>query len=308
MLDNIYRFMQKEICEQEQLKVKFEKMRSDLSRYDNLRLRGSKKRNVYYFYIQEPGGPRKYLGPESHPDVAGIRKLKYCKEMIASLQNNIDVMEQFMHNYIPVEPAEVQKRIPRLYALTTAQIPSEDDIRKQYLEMKEFKESIPPQYPENLKISTFDGTMVRSKSEALLYERFCAAGFYVLYEFPIEYEPGKYVRADFTLIHPKTGRILLWEHLGLWFHKDVMSNYRRNYLIKTDTFKELGFVQGINFLVSFETDWGIDMEQISQSIDALYNQPITMQERKLQQKQKPYFQRGPLLKESSLQSKVSEMI
>ena len=76
MPDNTYKLMKKEICEQEQLKSRFETMRSELSSYDGLLLRGSKKRNVYYFYIQEPGGSRKYLGPESHPDVEKIRKLK----------------------------------------------------------------------------------------------------------------------------------------------------------------------------------------------------------------------------------------
>lgn len=308
MPDNTYKLMKKEICEQEQLKSRFETMRSELSSYDGLLLRGSKKRNVYYFYIQEPGGSRKYLGPESHPDVEKIRKLKYCDEMVKSLQRNIEAMNRFLNEYTLVESSEVLKRIPKLYQLKTSIEMEEDKIQALYQEMKKYKESIPVQYPEDLKVSTLDGTMVRSKSEAMLYDRFCTAGFYVLYEFPFEYEPGKYVRTDFTLIHPKTGRIVLWEHLGMWFHKELSANYRRNYLTKTDTYMKLGFIQGINLFVSFETEFGIDMERISKDINVIYNQSITVQEKKLQKKQKSFFQRTPLLKAYPPRSNVSDAI
>lgn len=308
MLDNTYKLMKKEICEQEQLKSKFETIRSDLSSYDGLLLRGSKKKDAYYFYIQEPGGSRKYLGPESHPVVEQIRKLKYCDEMLNSLQNNIDAMNRFLKEYIPVESSEVLSRIPKFYQLKTSIKIDEDDIQMLYQEMKKYKESIPVQYPEDLKVPTLDGTMVRSKSEAMLYDRFCTAGFYVLYEFPFEYEPGKYVRTDFTLIHPKTGRIVLWEHLGMWFHKELSASYRRNYLTKTDTYMKLGFVQGINLFVSFETEFGIDMERISKDINVIYNQSITVHEKKLQKQQESFFQRTPLLKEYPPRSKVSDAI
>lgn len=308
MLDNACKLMKMEISEQEQLKSKFEKMRNELSSYDGLLLRGSKKRNVYYFYIQEPGGSRKYLGPESHPDDEKIRKLRYCDEMVNSLQRNIEAMNRFLKEYTLVESSEVLKRIPQLYQLKTSVEMEEDEIQALYQEMKKYKESIPVQYPEDLKISTLDGTMVRSKSEALLYNCFSTAGFYVLYEFPYEYEPGKYVRTDFTLIHPKTGRIVLWEHLGMWFHKELSTSYRRNYLTKTDTYMKLGFVQGINLFVSFETELGIDMERISKDINVIRNQTITTQERKLQKLQESFFKAVPFLKENFPRSKGTDVI
>ena len=121
--------------------------------------------------------------------------------------------------------------------------------------------------------------------EALLYERFCAAGFYVLYEYPVEYAPGKYLCPDFLLIHPVTGQVILWEHLGRWFHAENSRQYRDSFNWKTDIYRELGFIPGINLQMSFETDSGLDLEWISGQIEHLYNSVPTTSLLSIREKQ-----------------------
>lgn len=162
--------------------------------------------------------------------------------------------------------------------------------------MQVHKAKIPVHYPENLKILTFDGTAVRSRVEALLYERFSAAGFYVIYEYPIEYAPGKFIRPDFLLIHPETGAIFLWEHLGLWYHETSSEFYRNEFNGKTDIYRNLGFIPGVNLLMSFETPLGLDMERIAQEVDHLYNLEETAQSIKIAELQQAQFADFSLLK------------
>lgn len=312
MLDNSYEIMKKEIDEQKILQEKIEKKCSSYTEFDGIILKCSKKKGKYYFYAKSKGGQFKYLGPESHFKVKRICESRYYKEILRSLKCNIKAMEHFLSIYRSMNSNQLLERIPKQYHLpgtnseTNAATNAEWNIEMmqketnsayaRYIEMKKYKETIPVLYPQSLRVSTFDGTMVRSKTESVLYERFCAAGFYVIYEYPIEYEKGKFIRPDFLLIHKKTGQIILWEHLGMWFHPDTYVNYRKDYLMKTDTFRNLGFVQGVNFFASFESEFGPDMERIAQDIELLYKHPSTGQMRKLEEKQQACFQDAILLK------------
>lgn len=304
MLDNSYEIMKKEIDEQKILQEKIEKICNSYTELDGIILKCSKKKGRRYFYAKTKGGPFKYLGPESHFKVKRICENRYYREILRSLDCNIKAMEHFLSIYRPMNSNQLLERIPKQYRLqemssdlNTEMMQEEANLAyARYIEMKKYKETIPGLYPQTLRVSTFDGTMVRSKTESVLYERFCAAGFYVIYEYPIEYEKGKFVRPDFLLIHKKTGQIILWEHLGMWFHPDTYVNYRKDYLMKTDTFRNLGFVQGVNFFASFESEFGPDMERIAQDIELLYRHPSTGQMRKLEEKQQACFQNLNLLK------------
>ena len=304
MIDNSYEIMQKEIDEQRALREKFQQKHNAYKEYDGVALKCSKKKGKNYFYGKLKGGRFKYLGSESHFKVKRICENRFLNEIIKSLDCNIKAMEHFLAIYRPLTSSSIINRIPKQYQLPSMNIELSMEqsmkeisaIYSRYIEMKKYKETIPVLYPQNLRVSTFDGTMVRSKTESVLYGRFCAAGFYVIYEYPIEYEKGKFIRPDFLLIHPKTGQIILWEHLGMWFHPDTYVNYRKDYLMKTDIYRNLGFVQGVNLFVSFESEFGPDMERIAHDTDYLYNHPATGQMRKLEEKQQACFQNLNLLK------------
>lgn len=299
MVDYTFNYMKKELEEQKNLLKKYRKAWKRLEKYRGKRLNISIKKGRTYYYERRHGQSDVYLGNESNPMVQRIRELRFCEEMIKCLESNIEWMERFIADYRTVSVDSVKERLPKHYCPThigmERQLEESDAARKRYEEMKARKETIPPTHPENLNITTFDGTKVRSRAEALIYNQLWHAGFYVIYEYPIEYERGKFVRPDFLLIHPVTGRIFLWEHLGLWFDSKYQNNYRSDYNFKIDQYIQMGFAPGINLLTSYETQFGFDMESIGIDIENLYNRREVNSLNALEKQQKEYFEDPCLL-------------
>ena len=103
-------------------------------------------------------------------------------------------------------------------------------------------------YSDNLIHKTGSGHVVRSKSEALidtcLYKN----------KIPFRYECALHlgetiIFPDFTIRHPKTGKVYYWEHFG---RADDM-NYIRNISNKLQLYMSNGIVPDIQLITTFET-------------------------------------------------------
>lgn len=294
MFDSSYNLLKIEIIEQRKLCELYRKKRDKIVKFKGMHLRTSIKHKRTYYYRYEKGKIT-YLGNAYNPEVQKIQAWYLYDEIVQSLETNIRLMEEMLQGYRPMDIESVKRRLPKKYIPLIMQkelleLPDNMEICKKYIAMKEYKESIAPKYPEALRITAFDGTPVRSKAEAMIYARLCSAGFYVIYEFPIEIEKGRYVCPDFLLIHPVTGQIYIWEHLGLWFGTGDTFNYRRSYLQKMDFYNTIGFVAGVNLFTSFESEDGLDMEKISETIKHLFDSKVTNGMRNLTAKQSSTFQ------------------
>ena len=84
------------------------------------------------------------------------------------------------------------------------------------------------------------------------------------YKIPFRYESelelGQVtVYPDFTIRHPKTGKLFLWEHLGM---VDEPA-YRRNTLSKLQLYMEHGWIPSVNLILTFETkEYPLDMAYV----------------------------------------------
>lgn len=102
---------------------------------------------------------------------------------------------------------------------------------------------------DSRRVRAIDGTMVRSKSEAEIIM------ILVKYGIPYRYECDLYSNdriigcPDFTIMHPSTHEIFIWEHFGLL---DDTSYVRRN-IYKVQKYIEAGFYPMVNFIVTSET-------------------------------------------------------
>ena len=175
------------------LRKRYLQRQKALMKYDKMTLRICIKNGRAYYYGKKKG-KEVYLGSAENETVRGIRELRFCRAMLEVLEKNIKAMEAFLEKYSSPTAAAVKAALPKHYRPTRpteyALHPEKDPIWRRFQAMLAHKAKIPVHYPENLKILTFDGTAVRSRVEALLYERFSAAGFYVIYEYPIEYASG----------------------------------------------------------------------------------------------------------------------
>ena len=110
---------------------------------------------------------------------------------------------------------------------------------------------------KDLIYNTVTGEKVRSKSEVIIYTTL------LKYNIPFHYEEeisfgNEILYPDFTIMHPKTGKIYLWEHFGAIEKK----KYQDNTFKKLKTYIQNNYFPTINLITTYET--------ISDPIDPLY--------------------------------------
>lgn len=294
MEDIIFKLIERELEMYRNLQSQYIERIEELDEYSGMFLKANKKKGHNYYYAHQTGEPYRYLGGEGNSDVRNIKELRICDELHRRLQTNVQLMAYFLENYEPVELTEVMKALPKQYQLPSFEEEQGDAIHQRYVEMMEYKKTVPVSHPENLKITAFDGTQVRSRAEAMIYERLRAAGFYVIYEYPIEYEKGRHMFPDYLLIHPLTGQIFIIEHLGRWFYQEGKNEYRNSFLWKTDVFRQIGFIQGVNLYVTIEENSYLDLEKLKKDLAYLFNTAPTSYTKELEKRQQNAF-RDPVL-------------
>lgn len=104
-------------------------------------------------------------------------------------------------------------------------------------------------YPENLKIPTIGNFFVRSKSEALIADLLIERGIPFRYECRLPLGTS-IVYPDFTILHPDTYEIILWEHLGMLDSQ----TYQAEYQSKIHKYLAGGYIPYLNLITTFETE------------------------------------------------------
>lgn len=104
-------------------------------------------------------------------------------------------------------------------------------------------------YPEHLIIRTARGYCVRSKSEALIDM------YLYTHRIPFRYESALYlgetvIYPDFTIRHPRNGKVFYWEHFG----KIDDPGYNRNTGSRIQTYISNGIYPAIQLIATFETE------------------------------------------------------
>lgn len=121
-------------------------------------------------------------------------------------------------------------------------------------------------YPKNLIHKTLAGHMVRSKSEVFISNSLFSRKIPYRYECMLEIENIQFF-PDFTILHPKTGKIIYWEHFGLMddpAYCDKAFNKLKIYALH-------GIIPSINLITTFETrQCPIDIESINKVIDEYF--------------------------------------
>lgn len=103
--------------------------------------------------------------------------------------------------------------------------------------------------PEKLKVRIPDGSMVRSKSEALI------AMVLFKYRIPFRYECALQLGdmtyfPDFTIRHPKTGELYYFEHFGLMNKKSYVQKTNN----KLEIYNMHGIIQSKNLITTYEAE------------------------------------------------------
>ena len=105
-----------------------------------------------------------------------------------------------------------------------------------------------PFHPEMLKYESISGNILRSKSELIIDQ------LLFMYQIPYRYEcklelGEATLYPDFTILHPRTGKIYYWEHFGIMDSQ----KYSQKAFRKLELYCENGYVPTVNLLTTFET-------------------------------------------------------
>ena len=166
--------------------------------------------------------------PEDVELAAVLRRKRFLKEMIAVIENNIAVLEEFLPNYTEIDPKGISDRLSKAYKL----VPGEEN---------EVAQGFAPHLATEAEY--------KSKSEEIIALVLESNGFEFQYECEIIANRIIY-KPDFTIRVPGTNEIVYFEHLGLM---DREGYYERTVKKLIDYWHE-GIRIGKNLIVTFETE------------------------------------------------------
>ena len=238
---------------------------SDLT---DLVLKENKKKYGTYYYYKRKGQKRfKYLGNDKHVQVFRIKKVKHIQKSIAAIEDDIALIEMLLNGFKDYDPGSVDSLLPAVYQ-GSMQFPiSEYQIKGKLWKENNlaFQACFPENYPEYKTEQASDGTMLKTLSEVLIYERLLAAGLISIYELPIpvnDYGPNLY--PDFTVLSPldlKTEIII--EYAG----RLDLPKYREDFAKRIHRYMQNGYIPGVNLFFIFGDERGhVDSMQINKII------------------------------------------
>ena len=204
------------------------------------------KNDKYYYQRVYMNGSRKsiILDPleDMHREV--IKELMEKKTIVHGLpilRNNIKAMEKCVSKLKPYDPLDFKygELLGKDYYL-------DDDVCVREWEKKPDRQN--PYHRERLIHETKCGIKVRSKSEMLIADTLFDHGLEYKNETKLRLE-GRNYYPDFEILHPKTRRIIWWEHLG----KLADPGYVFENLDRIVVFGRNGIVVGDNLILTWET-------------------------------------------------------
>ena len=108
---------------------------------------------------------------------------------------------------------------------------------------------------------------MRSWPESLIADSLFLEKIPYKYEKPFKLKNGHTVYPDFTIIHPLSGELFLWEHFGRW----DKPGYRGSTIRKIKDYAESGILIGKNLIASFDDDeYKLSESEIKQLINAYF--------------------------------------
>ena len=238
----------------------------DLKGYEGIRLKYITKPNgVRYYYYQPPDAkPKaghkskefKYLGPESREEVGLIKEVHYYDKSIPAIQTNLDVCHNLLDKFRFTDYDSINEILPKTYRnppLRIAMGRITPSAQKWKEEKEAYKASCGPWFPEDLKVRTADDSMVRSKSEGLIYNQYLSFEATFVYELPIKLRSGQIRHPDFTILSEVDwSSIILHDHEGMYgFEKE-----RRRYNEDMYLYWQNGFIPGLNIFYTFDDPRG----------------------------------------------------
>lgn len=274
MFSDLSKDIDLEIENQGKIAKRIEKRLSELDKCERKTLIAKViKGKTRYYTSQYVNGKeeRTYLGKKDEKYRKELQEL-YCLEIAKKMcAENIELLEWIKRDYNELDPEIICKDAPLAYQEQEnannliIRYGSNNRWKQRKLE---YKERFKPYRPEELKHVASDGTITRSKSEALIANLLSAKDIAYVYECPIKL--GDALRSpDFTIYDRRRNREVILEHMGMMNSTD----YRVAQSEKLGLYIANGYIPNVNLILTFDDASGrINIPAISKVIDAVFSE------------------------------------
>ena len=201
----------------------------------------------YTKWYQSDGKTQIYIPKKERHLAEQLALKKYLSLQLKNLQQEKLAIEYYLrhHNTNAEESENVLFTTPAYRELLSPHI---KPLSQELFEWQNADYIKNNAHPEHLNHETITGSYVRSISEEMIHM--------VLYKnkIPFRYECGLKLGdftyyPDFTIRHPKTGEVFIWEHFGLLDKSDN----QKNMLGKLHTYISNNILPGIHLITTYET-------------------------------------------------------
>ena len=170
---------------------------------------------------------------------------KYLTQIEADCIQEKTVIDFYLRHHNPSKVEDLLINKPGYQELLSSFFKPQSQIIQEWLNTS-FEQN--PKYPENKIHKTCSGNMVRSKSEALIDMILYTNRIPFRYECALQIGDYK-IYPDFTIMHPKTGKIIYWEHFG----KMDDPKYNRNVGDRIQIYINNEIIPSIDLIITYET-------------------------------------------------------
>jgi len=240
----------------------------ELAEFEEVCLKSRIHRNgSEYYYVREKGSRQStYIGRGSDVTVNSIKESKYLRKSLSIIEGDINCLEQVLERLQPVDYDSIDALLPKIYRgakLIYAEAANEK-LRLWKEQALAYKARFNTYRPEELKIVTKDGTYVRSKSEALIYNALLDLGLTFVYEMPMRIGTKTYW-ADFVILSEQDYETeIILEHQGLMNSE----RYRMRFIEKLHGYWKSGYIMGVNIFFTFDNpDGGLDLTPVYDAVN-----------------------------------------
>ena len=250
---NLYRIMQ---LEAEKLEREIGILETRIRKAPQGSLRCHRHGKSFKWYLVEEivqqktgkNAKRKYISKRNgRPLAEKLARKAFDKKKLANCKKELNAMKSYLHlSTVDKSPEQVYLTDkPGYRELLLSDMPL---LSKELEEWKAETYEKNPFLTDKLKIRSADGTFVRSKSESMICTELSANKIPYRYECALEIE-GIIIYPDFTVRHPSTGKLYIWEHFGMIDQED----YLEKALKKIRIYLRNGYIPGKNLIMTFET-------------------------------------------------------
>lgn len=229
-------------------------------------LRLSKSQGSTQYYYLTKGAPRngKYISKKDSDLVRRLAQKKYDEEILKYANNAVHKIAGLIDIYSDDRIEEIfYSEHPERQKLIAPVESTFEQSLKEWMKVpytgKTFQENSPV-------ILTNAGVRVRSKSEKIIADYLEYTGIAYKYECPINLRPFGNVYPDFTILSPKNGQEIYWEHEGMMDNPE----YARSAIQKIELYEKNGIYPGEKLILTFETSTAIINSELIKSLVKRY--------------------------------------